>query len=261
MTGKRDNDNRPPAARGSKREAARQRAEALRKEAEARALAERRRERFIRAGVSVAVLVVVAVIVIALVNRGSDGPEGTGAIPSGTVEGGTGVAAGEESAPVTVDYWFDFQCPFCGEFEAENGPVLEELVAAGTARVVYHPAAFLGDESDRASNAFGCAIDAGRPVEFLTELFANQPPERSGGYTTDDLLAAGRAVGLDDAVFESCVRDGTYADWGRHVLDAFRDEGLEATPSVLLNGEPLENPAALSADEFRAAVEGAVTTS
>lgn len=260
MASRRDNDDRPPA-RGSKREAARERAAALRKEAEARALAERRRERFLRAGISVGVLVVIAVIAIVLLNRSSDGPEGTGAIPSGTVDDGTGVAVGEASAPVTIDYWFDFQCPFCGQFEAENGPVLEELVADGTAQVVYHPAAFLGDESDRASNAFGCAIDAGRPVEYLTELFANQPPERSGGYTTDDLLAAGGAVGLDDAVFESCVRDGTYADWGRHVLDAFRDEGLEATPSVLLNGEALDNPGGLSADDFRAAVEGAVTTS
>ncbi|WP_162605879.1 DsbA family protein [Jiangella aurantiaca] len=233
----------------------------MRKEAEARALAERRRERFLRAGISAGILVVVAVIAIVLVNRSSDGPEGTGAIPSGTVDGGTGVAVGEAEAPVTIDYWFDFQCPFCGEFEAENGPVLEELTAAGTARVVYHPAAFLGEESDRASNAFGCAIDAGRPVEYLTELFANQPEERTGGYTTDDLLAAGEAAGLDDAVFESCVRDGTYADWGRHVLDVFRDEGLEATPSVLLNGEPLDNPAAMSSDEFRAAVDAAVTTS
>ncbi|PZF84364.1 DsbA family protein [Jiangella anatolica] len=245
----------------SKREQARARAEALRKEAEARALAERRRERFLRTGIAVGVLVVVAVIAIVLVNRSSDGPEGTGAIPSGTVEGGTGVAVGPADAPVTIDYWFDFQCPFCGEFEAENGAVLDELVADGTAQVVYHPAAFLGDESHRASNAFGCAIDAGRPVEYLTELFANQPEERTGGYTTDDLLAAGEAVGLDDAVFESCVRDGTYSDWGQHVLEAFRNEGLEATPAVLLNGEPLDNPAAMSADEFRSAVEAAVTAS
>ncbi|WP_116948465.1 DsbA family protein [Jiangella endophytica] len=260
MASRRDDDH-PPPARGSKREAARQRAAELRKEAEAKALAERRRERFLRAGISVGILVVVAVIAIVLVNRSTQGPEGTGAIPSGAVDDGTGVAVGEADAPVTIDYWFDFQCPFCGQFEAENGPVLEELTTAGTARVVYHPAAFLGDESDRASNAFGCAVDAGRPVEYLTELFSNQPQEGSGGYTTDDLLAAGQAVGLDDAVFESCVRDGTYADWGRHVLDAFRAEGLEATPSVLLNGQALENPAAMSADEFRAAVEAAVTTS
>lgn len=245
----------------SKREQARGRAAALRAEAEARAKAERRREQFIRFGISAVVLVAVVAIALVLVNRSDDGPEGTGAIPSGTVDGGTGVAVGEESAPVTVDYWFDFQCPFCGEFEANNGPVLEELVADGTARVVYHPAAFLGEESDRAANAFGCAIDAGRPVEYLTELFANQPPERTGGYTTDDLLAAGSAVGLDDATFQSCVRDGTYADWGRHVLDAFSAEGLESTPSVLLNGQALDNPAALSADDFRAAVEAAVTTS
>lgn len=244
----------------SKKEQARQRAAQLRAEAEAKALADRRRERFLRAAISVGVLAVIAVVAIVLVNRANEGPEGTGAIPSGAVDGGTGVAVGEANAPVTIDYWFDFQCPFCGEFERESGPVLEELTADGTARVVYHPAAFLGDESDRASNAFGCAVDAGRPVEYLTELFANQPQEGSGGYTTDDLLAAGQAVGLDDAVFESCVRDGTYADWGRHVLDAFRDEGLEATPAVLLNGELLENPAAMSADEFRAAVE-AVTTS
>ncbi|TDE08106.1 DsbA family protein [Jiangella asiatica] len=242
----------------SKKEQARQRAARLRAEAEERARLERRRERLLRFGVSAAVLVAAVVLVLFLVR--DDGPEGTGAIPTGATA--SGIVVGEESAPITIDYWFDFQCPFCGQFEAESGPVLEDVVADGTARVAYHPAAFLGEESDRASNAFGCAIDAGRPVEYLTELFENQPPERSGGYTDDDLVEAGAAIGLDDPEFESCVRDGTYADWGSRVREAFRDAGHEATPTVLINGEELEgNPVDLSAEEFRAAVDAAAAGS
>ncbi|WP_157552985.1 DsbA family protein [Jiangella gansuensis] len=241
----------------SKKEQARERAARLRAEAEERARLERRRERILRFGISAVVLVAVVGLVVFLVR--DDGPEGTGAVPSGATA--AGVMVGDENAPVTVDYWFDFQCPFCGEFEAENGPVLEDVVADGTARVAYHPAAFLGDESDRATNAFGCAVDAGRPVGYLTELFANQPPENSGGYTEDDLVAAGEAVGLDDPEFESCVRDGTYADWGEQVLEEFRDAGHESTPTVLISGDELEDPAGLSADEFRAAIQEATPTS
>lgn len=234
----------------------------IKAELEAQALRERRQERLLRFGIAAIVLVAVAVIGIVLVNR-SDGPEGTGAIPtgSGVTADGDGVSVGEDAAPAVIEYWFDFQCPYCGQFEAENGPVLDELVADGTARVVYHPVAFIGDESHRASNAFGCAIDAGRPVEYLTELFANQPAERTGGYTEDDLVAHGASAGLTGEPFESCVRDGTYADWGQHVREAFRDAGFSVTPTVLLNGEEVENPAALTADAFRALVDQAVTAS
>ncbi|PSL04178.1 protein-disulfide isomerase [Haloactinopolyspora alba] len=243
----------------SKKAQARQRAEA---EREQEARQERRRERMLRVGVSAGVLLVVVIVAVVVLGRGgSSEPEGTGAIPEGATSSGDGVAVGDVSAPVTIDYWFDFQCPYCGEFEAENGPVLRELVADGTARVVYHPAAFLGEESYRASSAFACAVEAGRPVEYKTELFAHQPEEGSGGYTREELLTRAEAVGIADASFEACLTEGTYADWGATVLDAMRDQEIEATPAVLIDGEALDDPAGMSADEFRAAVDEAVTAS
>lgn len=241
----------------AKKAQARQRAQAQREEEARRA---RQRERMWRFGISAVVLVVLAVVAIVLLNR-SDRPEGTGAVPDGATQAGDGVAVGEPSAPVTIDYWFDFQCPYCAEFENEAGPVLQELVDDGTARVVYHPAAFLGDESYRAANAFGCAIDEGSPVDFLTELFANQPEEGSGGYTEDDLIAHAESAGIEGSQFEACVSDGTYSDWGASVTDAMRDQDISETPAVLIDGEPLDDPASLSADELRAAVDDASTSS
>lgn len=239
-----------------KKAQARQRAQAEREE---QARRERNRERMLRFGISAAVLLVVAVVAVVLLNRSE--PTGTGAVPDGVDAAGDGVVVGDESAPVTIDYWFDFQCPYCGQFEQEKGHVLEELVVEGTARVVYHPVAFLGDESDRAANAFGCATDAGRAVEYLRELFAHQPAESSGGYPEEDLLAHGRAVGLAGEQFQTCVIEGTYGDWGASVAEAMRDAGYGGTPAVVVDGEQLDDPVGLSAEEFRARVEQAVTSS
>jgi protein-disulfide isomerase len=237
---------------------ARAKAKALREEEARRA---RKRERMIRVGVAVGVLALIVVIALLFQLGGDDGDSADGAVPSGANEAGDGVLVGDAGAPVEVDVWFDFQCPFCRQFETANGPVLAELIDDGTVKADYHPAAFLGEESERATNAFGCAIDAGRPREFMAELFENQPEERTGGYTEDDLIEHGAAVGLDGAEFEACVNDGPYAEWGAgQVLDAMRDEGIESTPTVLIDGEVLPDAAQVTPDEFRAAVDAAATS-
>lgn len=236
---------------------ARQKAKAMREEM---ARKERRRERILRLGIVAGVVVLIAAVaLIVQATRDDESDSASGDVPAGAVESGDGVLVGESSAPVDVEVWFDFQCPFCGEFERTSGPVLEEFIADGTVQVLYHPAAFIGEESERASNAFGCAVDADRPAEYMRELFANQPQENTGGYTEEELLARGEAVGLTGAEFTSCVEDGTYADWGSGtVLDAMRAAGVSSTPTVIVNGEQLDSPANLSAEEFRAVVEAAV---
>lgn len=239
----------------SKKSEARDRVKAMREE---QARQGRKREQLIRFGIAGAVLAAVVIIAVA-VQLGRDDPGGAGgAIPAGATASGDGVAVGSDEAPVTIDVWIDFQCPWCKKFEDTKADVLDELVADGTARVVYHPVAFLGEESARATNAFGCAIDGGKPVEFLRELFDNQPPESSGGYTGDDLLAHGAAVGLSGEAFGSCVTDGTYADWGTGpVRDAMNAAGHRATPTVLVDGDVVADSVDMRADDFRALVEQA----
>ena len=85
-------------------------------------------------------------------------------VPTGATP--TGVTVGQASAPVTIDVYLDFQCPLCKAFEERAGSTIDELVAAGQAKVVYHPVAYLDRYSStryasRAAQASGCAADAG----------------------------------------------------------------------------------------------------
>jgi protein-disulfide isomerase len=138
-----------------------------------------------------------------------------------------------------IDLWEDFQCPVCGQFEKAVGPTVTQLAASGKAKVVYHPLSFLGEESVRAANAFGCATDAGKAEQFHNALFANQPEEHTGGYKNDDLVKAGRDVGTTGSTFESCVTDGRYNDWVKQVARAGDDAGVTQTPTVFVAGKEL----------------------
>jgi protein-disulfide isomerase len=218
------------------RSAARAKARELR-EAEARR--QRRREQLVRFGILGAVALAVFVVgIVIFANR----PEevASAQLPAGVTEAAGGVAIGEESAPVTIDLWIDFQCPFCRAFEQDSGSTLRQLAADGQAVLVYHPLSFLGEESERAANAFGCAADQGRAGEYLTVLFENQPQEGTGGFTPDDLVALGAEAGITGTEFEDCVEDGTYTDWVANVAASQSEAQIAATPTVFIDGEMLE---------------------
>jgi protein-disulfide isomerase len=237
---------------GRDKAATRARARQLR-EAEARR--QRRREQLIRFAVIAGVVVAVLVVTIAVLASRPSGDD-SAAVPTGVAAPDGGVVVGDESAPVTVDVWIDFQCPFCRDFELSSGPTLDELVADGSARVVYHPLSFLGEESERAANAFGCSVDEGRPVEYQRVLFENQPAEGTGGFTVDDLVALGDQAEVTGDSFEACVTDGTYDGWVANIAAGQQDAGVTATPTVLVDGQVLESEE-LTPEGVRAAVEQA----
>src|ERR1700733_12581717 len=135
-------------------------------------------------------------------------------VPSGhTPEGG--VLVGSEGARRRLVVFEDPQCPYCREFEAVSGDLLRREVAAGAVAVEYRIRSFLGNESVRAANALAVAAEAGRFDELRRELFANQPPEHSGGFTTEDLLDLGRRVDITSAEYVAGVGEGRYEAWVR----------------------------------------------
>ncbi len=193
----------------SGKKAARERAAEMRAE---QARRDRQRERWFRIGLAVAIVVALVIVgVVVQMNRAETDPEA--ALPQGVTEPDGGVPVGSASAPVTVDVWLDLQCPFCAQLEAASGPTLEELAADGEAQVIYHPLSFIGDESERAANAYGCAVDEGVGQEFLAEVFAQHPGENTGFYTDDKLIEIGADVGATGDEFEQCVTDDTYGAW------------------------------------------------
>lgn len=163
--------------------------------------------------------------------------------PPGANKQGDGIVVG--SGPVTIDIYEDFLCPICHQFEQQAGATIDQLVADGKVRVVYHPVAYLNRFSStrystRSSAASGCAAKGGKFREYTEALFQNQPPENSAGLSDDKLISIGGTVGLDQNSFGSCVRDGTYTSWTAHVTEEASKAGVNGTPTVLVNGEQVE---------------------
>ncbi|GAB2687523.1 DsbA family protein [Thalassiella azotivora] len=237
---------RTAARRTAQEHAARLRAEQARKDAA-------RRHRLTALAV-VVVLALVAGAGVLVQSLRSGASASADAEPAWAVDG-TGIPVGDEAAPVTVEVYEDYMCPACGQFETVAGPVLDELVDAGTVRVVYRPMAFMDRYtsnrwSTRALNAAVCAVDEGTPFgDVHSALFAAQPEKGTAGPDDDALLALAADAGADGEAFEQCVRDETYAGWTVTATDAASKAGVNGTPTVVVDGERLTSwdPQALRA--------------
>lgn len=174
--------------------------------------------------------------------------------PGHTLEGG--VLVGSDRARRRLVVFEDPQCPYCREFEERSGDLLRREVAAGAVAVEYRIRSFLGDESVRAANALALAAGAGagRFDELRREMFANQPPEQSGGYTTGDLLELGGRVGLTSPDYVAGVREGRYETWVREVDGVFEEQDPRGTPFALLDGRPIESESLYDPDALGALI-------
>lgn len=153
--------------------------------------------------------------------------------PGHTPEGGVLIGSGGARRRLLV--FEEPQCPYCREFERVSGDLVRREVAAGAVAVEYRIRSFLGDESRRAANALAVAAGAGRFDELRRGLFANQPPEHSGGFSTGDLLQLGARVGLTSPDFVQPVQAGRYERWVRAIDEAFEAQDPEGTPFALID--------------------------
>jgi hypothetical protein len=93
---------------------------------------------------------------------------------------------------------------------------------------------FLGPESVRADNALALAAEAGRFDELRRELFAAQPPEHTGGFTTEDPLDFGRRARMASPHYAAGVREGRYEAWAQEIDEAFQEQDPQGTPAARL---------------------------
>jgi Thioredoxin len=178
--------------------------------------------------------------------------EAIGAPPGHTPEGG--VLVGSEGARRRLVVFEDPQCPYCREFEERSGALLRREVAAGAVAVEYRIRSFLGNESVRAANALAVAAGGGRFDELRREMFANQPPEHSGGFTIEDLLDLGSRVGLTSADYVAGVREGHYESWVREIDEVFEQQDPKGTPFGVLDGRPIDSESLYDADALGALI-------
>nr|WP_269449799.1 thioredoxin domain-containing protein [Auraticoccus cholistanensis] len=149
----------------------------------------------------------------------------------------------------TLTVWADFSCPHCADFATGYRDVLHEAVAAGHVRLELAPLTFVQPPASvRAGNAFACATEAGFGPAYHDALFASWRAD----WDDEVLLALAEQVspGLPES-FTRCVRDTGAQSYLDSVDAASRTAGVEATPTVLLDGAPLDlattTPASLAA--------------
>jgi protein-disulfide isomerase len=71
-----------------------------------------------------------------------------------------GYVLGDPEAPVTIEVYADFQCPYCQRFALMEGPrIVDTWVVPGHARLVFRDFAFLGEESRWAAVAARLAAE------------------------------------------------------------------------------------------------------
>ena len=158
-----------------------------------------------------------------------------------------GYSMGDPDAPVVIEVWEDFQCPFCQRFTYEVEPALvEAFIKTGDARLVFRNLAFLGDESHWAAVAGSLAADPNMFWPFHDYLFANFQGNESGGFHIDRLLEMGEAVGLDMEQFREGLKLENARERWAEIEAVSRAEafgmGINATPTVVVNGVPLDSP-------------------
>ncbi len=169
-----------------------------------------------------------------------------------------GVLIGKSTAKISIDLYEDMQCPICAQFEGESGALLKRYVDAGTVKVHYYVISFLNrlsstNYSSRAANAAYCAADAGVFPEYHRLLFANQPAEGSAGLTNESLISYGQQAGATGA-FADCVRTDKYNSFVAQITDQSSKDGINGTPTVLVNRTQVPNP---NAAALQAAISAA----
>ena len=148
-----------------------------------------------------------------------------------------GVLVGSSGARRRLVVFEDAQCPFCARFEQASGDLLRRETASGNVAVEYRMRSFLGPESVRAAAALAAAAEADRFDDLRRLVFQEQPPEHSGGFTHDDLVALGARAGITDPAYADAVRTGRYEAWQASLDDALQEQDPDGTPQALLDGE------------------------
>ncbi len=165
-----------------------------------------------------------------------------------------GARLGNPDAPVLIEEFSDFQCPFCARFFRETeARLIQEYVNPGKARFVYRHFAFIGPESVWASQAAECAANQGLFWEFHAKLFNNQAGENQGAFSVDRLKRFAQDLRMSTDLFNRCMDTNETLERVRKDTEEAQRLGVRSTPTFFINGAPLLG--ALPFEEFKAAIE------
>ncbi|HTR18509.1 MAG TPA: thioredoxin domain-containing protein [Candidatus Paceibacterota bacterium] len=201
------------------------------------------------------IAIVIAGIIIAgaifVVGRTGSGatPLATGtqqvaAVSASQVSSSGNPTIGSANAPLTIAYWFDYQCPFCKQNELTVMPqLIQDYVNTGKVKIVYKDFSFLGADSDTLGHV-ARAVWAVAPDKFADwhhAIYANQGEENTGWATTAEIqkITAGVLTAAQTAQVMQLAQ--TNATKYQSAMDADKQEGeqdgVQGTPAMLIGSQ------------------------
>ncbi len=206
------------------------------------------RERLTRlAAVSAVAAVAIAVIVVAT-GAGSDAPPRLGSaraiatkltidrLLTGIPEQGN--ALGQPTAPVTLTWFGDLECPYCRQFAlGALTPIIQKWVRSGRLRIEYRSmkTATRQREVFRKQQLAALAAGMQNRLWYFVELFYHEQGEEDSGYVTESYLhgLASQIPGLNVELWAEDRHDPALAGEVAADVRAARTAGFHGTPSFL----------------------------
>lgn len=140
---------------------------------------------------------------------------------------------GDPDAPIHVVEYADFQCTHCyTSFDETDGALIDNYVESGEVLFDYRPVDFLGPSSLLAAEAAYCVADQDLFWQYHDVVFTNF----ASGYTEAQLIDFASTLDLDLDTFAGCLQSGEKASVVEQNLEAAASDGVQGTPSYVVNG-------------------------
>jgi protein-disulfide isomerase len=150
-----------------------------------------------------------------------------------------GDVLGRPTAPVTLQYFGDLECPVCRSFTTQALPsLIHRWVRAGELKIEYRSLETATREPEVFADQQTAALAAGRQDRmwnFLETFYAEQGEEDSGYVTASFIRGIATQVpGLDLARWSAARTDVTLAQTLASDAQAAQNDGLGGTPAFLI---------------------------
>ena len=210
--------------------------------------AERERQERLRRILTIGAVVAGIVIIIGggfFIQSQRDSTGNDAAAPAGATAA-YGVAVGDDGATHEVVIYEDFLCPVCGVLEAEAGEALTSAVDEGRARVEFRPVNFLeplrrllDGRRQRLRRRPRRRGAGGR--QDLPRPGLRRPAGRGRRRLPGQRLVhrQGRRGRRDEEAVRTGIEEGAFEEWVDNATGAASEAGVNGTPTVLLDGEPV----------------------
>lgn len=151
---------------------------------------------------------------------------------------------GNPEAVVTLQAWEDFLCPACASWTQLVKPrLMDDYIIPGKVRLEYHyfPLSQHEPGASTSAQAAECAADQGVFWPMHDKIFAGQN-SGAAAFSAERMIEYAEELNLDSRLFTQCLTGQQHFATVRASLSQATSLGLNSTPSLLINGQLVDNP-------------------